>query len=132
MKIAVIVAVSGQLIGFALLALYDPFNAEGGRDVARALTYGAFLLSWGAVAFGVVLFAIRLIRAIARVGVLQWVASLFSPPGYGVFDDALNEALGLSEPEGVDVVPAADEPVGGGAKWVVVGREPVKDDENRK
>ena len=45
MKIAVIVAVSGQLIGFALLALYDPFNAEGGRDVARALTYGAFLLS---------------------------------------------------------------------------------------
>jgi hypothetical protein len=133
MKILWVLYVSAQLTAFALLGLHAISPESGFGSILAALAVGAWLVTGGTGVVLIVLFVLRLIRAVARVGVLRVVGSLV---GLGrdedVFEDVVDEAMGFgAADERFDAsLPSEPDAVGPrGPKWVVVGRAPIEDDE---
>ena len=95
MKIACVLLFSGQLVALTLVVLREEMSSpeSGWGDVLVALALGAYLIAVGAGVVFIVLVVPRLIRGVARVGVLPLIGSLLGVRRYeDAFEDATDGA----------------------------------------
>ena len=124
----VILFFSAQLAAFAVIGLREEvFGPESGLgDVLVALAIGLYVIALGAGTVELVLHLPRLMRGVARVGVLPVIGSLFGVGG-DAFEDVLDEAFEFgAADESVDHSP--EHGAGGRARIVTVGRARVEDE----
>lgn len=98
MKIACILLVSGQLVALALIGVRSELLGpeSGWGDVLEYVALGAYLIAIGAGMVFMVLLVPRLIRGVARVGVLPLLGNLVGMRRYeDAFEDVFDEALGI-------------------------------------
>jgi hypothetical protein len=125
MKICLIIGVSGQVVAFAFLGLYEVFSPEGVlEDVLRVLAVGAYLIAGGAAVVFIVLLVLRVIRIVARVGVFRLIGSLVPlGPDRDLVDEVIDEVLGFGE---------ADERVDSSAERVAEERPGIEDERSHE
>jgi hypothetical protein len=127
LSVAVILCVSAQLAAFVLFMSSDLLFGSESRwgDVFFDVGLGVYVSAGVAGAVAIVLFVPRLIRSVARVGVLPLIGSLFGiGPNPDALDDAIDDALGFGEADDEDggrVIADHADPTHG-ARLVVVGK----------